>query len=104
MLRVCPDEFEGINSANQSRYVRRIEIATATCCGLAMTIGEIPGFKSKRLRMKNHLPENLVAPPDCNKGICAWRFWGIPIQSAHVLFSKVYFYDFDSKQLLKRKI
>jgi hypothetical protein len=27
-----------------------------------MTIGEIPGFKSKRLRTKNRLPENLVAP------------------------------------------
>jgi hypothetical protein len=42
--------------------VRRIKIATATCCGLAMTMGEIPGFESERLRTKNSLPENLVAP------------------------------------------
>ena len=40
-----------------------IEIAAATCCGLAMTTGEIPGFESRRLRTKNRLPEYLVAPP-----------------------------------------
>jgi len=27
-----------------------------------MTIGEIPGFESERLRTKNRLPEYLVAP------------------------------------------
>jgi len=42
--------------------VRRIEIATATCCGLAMTMGEISSFESKHLRTKNRLPEYLVAP------------------------------------------
>jgi len=42
--------------------VCRIEIAAATCCGLAMTTGESPGFKIKRLRRKKRLPENLVAP------------------------------------------
>jgi len=29
-----------------------------------MTIGEIPGFESERLRMKNRPPENLVAPAE----------------------------------------
>jgi len=28
-----------------------------------MTAGKIPSFESKRLRTKNNLPENLVAPP-----------------------------------------
>ncbi|HUT45863.1 MAG TPA: hypothetical protein VMX36_06225, partial [Sedimentisphaerales bacterium] len=45
--------------------VRRIEIATATCCGLAMTTGEISSFESKHLRTKNRLPEYLVAPGQC---------------------------------------
>jgi len=42
--------------------VCRMEIATATCCGLAITTGKIPGFKSERLRRKNRLPENLPTP------------------------------------------
>ena len=45
--------------------VRRIEIATAICCGFAMTTGEIHGFKSERSRTKNRLTENLVTPKIC---------------------------------------
>ncbi|HUT47245.1 MAG TPA: hypothetical protein VMX36_13255, partial [Sedimentisphaerales bacterium] len=58
--------------------VRRIEIATATCCGLAMTTGEISSFESKHLRTKNRLPEYLVAPlvTRQKKGACpAGVFW-----------------------------
>jgi len=42
--------------------------------------------------------------PGCNRRICAWRFWMMLIESVHVLLSKVYFYGFNWKQLLKRKI
>jgi hypothetical protein len=39
-----------------------------------MTIGEIPGFKSKRLRTKNRLPENLVAPANIETFKFIWCF------------------------------
>ena len=48
--------------------------------------------------------EILTLLPGYYSGICAWRIWGMPIESVHVLLSKVCLYGFDWKQLLKTKI
>jgi hypothetical protein len=42
--------------------IRRLEIAAATYCGLAMTIAEVPGSKNEHSGTKNRLPENPGRP------------------------------------------
>jgi hypothetical protein len=42
--------------------IRKLEIAAATCCGLAMTIAGVSRAESEHPGTKNRLPESLVAP------------------------------------------